>query len=302
MKKALLLTLGLLVAFELIVRFVLFPASGDFVRFGTYDAQASALTQADALRIAIVGNSAAEEGIDRPRLESLLAQRLGKPVRVELFFADGSEIVTWHAMLDHYFWNTGAKADVYVLNFFGTLADTPRFEFIRVGMFFAKLNEWPYYINQQLQTLSQRIDFALSSTWATFGARDRIRDRALDVVIPGYRDLLGRLNRTPIGADEPVTQPQDKRFTALDRTLAKATQHNARIVLTAFPLRTGRYVIDSEIEERARRGEFGLVDLRSTSTLTPTDYRDDIHLLARGRGVFTAQLANELAQALGESH
>ena len=84
MKRALLLTLLVLVALEIVTRVVLFPASGDFVRFAGYDATAAALSRSPALRVAIVGNSAAEEGIDRTRLEGLLSQSLDRPVRVEI--------------------------------------------------------------------------------------------------------------------------------------------------------------------------------------------------------------------------
>ena len=70
MMRALLFVVVVLLAFELVTRLVLFPASKDIVRFASYDAKAAALTETHALRVAIVGNSAAEEGIDQARVEA----------------------------------------------------------------------------------------------------------------------------------------------------------------------------------------------------------------------------------------
>ena len=299
MKKALLFTLVLLLGFELVTRFVLFPASEDFVRFAGYDAKAAALMRAHALRVAIVGNSAAEEGIDGPRLEAMLTQSLGRPVRIEMFLADGSEIVTWHAMLQRYFWSTHARADVYLLNYFGTLADRPQFEYLRVGMFFASPSQWPYYLRRQLQTLSQRVEFVLSSVCAMYGARDRIRDRALRTIVPGYEAFLWRLHYAPERGSTQVAQAEPPKFDSLERILAAAQSQRARVFVMAFPLRSSHYELDAQVLALARRGKLSVLDMRSTPGLTPASYRDSIHLIRSGRSVYTEHLGVGLARLLG---
>ena len=286
-----------LLAFELVTRLVLFPASKDIVRFASYDAKAAALTETRALRVAIVGNSAAEEGIDQARVEAILTKSLGRPVRVEMFLADASEIVTWNAMLQRYFWSTHAKADVYVINYFATLADRPQFEYLRVGMFFATFSQWPYYLREQLKTFSQRVEFVLSSTWATFGARDRIRDRTLRVIVPGYEDLIGRLNSAPERTSTP-SSGVEKKFSAFEMIVESARQQGARVVVTAFPLRTGHYELDPSVVAQARRGEVSLLDLRRTPGLSPSSYRDGIHLIPSGRIIYTEHFSTVLASAL----
>ena len=302
MKRALLLTLLVRVALEIVTRVVLFPASGDFVRFAGYDTTAAALSRSPALRVAIVGNSAAEEGIDRTRLEGLLSQSLDRPVRVEMFLADGSEIVTWHAMLVRYFWSRHKQADVYVLNYFGTVADNSQFEFLRIGMFFAPASQWSYYLKNQLHTLPQRVEFVLSAVWATFGARDRIRDRALSEIVPNYEVMLRRLRYAPERGVKPVAPRAAPTFDALERILARANEQRARVVVTAFPMREGRYVLEGQLVALAQRKAVGLIDMRVTPGLSRGSYRDDIHLVASGREIYTRQFAAALSTVLTNSN
>jgi len=297
MKRALLFTLVLLVGLEVATRFVLFPQSKDIVRFAGFQEKADDLARSQALRVAIVSNSSAQDGIDRTRLESLLSQSRGRPVQVEMFLADDSEIVTWHAMLQHYFWSSGARADVYVINYFGSLRDSPQFEYLRVGMFFTKFSDWHYYLHAQLDTTAQRVQFVLSSIWATFGARDRIRDRTLDVFVPGYRDFLELLSGDP-KAHTADNQGDRRQFSALHDIISHTEHEGARLVLSAFPTRTYRYNLDPELLSLAAAGHLNLCDLRNTPGLTPTSYRDDIHLIAAGRDVFTERFAAALGPML----
>jgi hypothetical protein len=316
MKKALLAVALLLLGLEAATRFVLFPQSKDYVRFAGYDAQASQLHEAQALRIAVLGNSAAEEGIDEALLEQSLTASLGRPVQVGMFLADGSEIVTWHAMANRYFWSRDAAPDVVLVNWFDSLADRPSFEYVRIGNFFASPAEWGYYMREQLHTLPERMEFLLSSVWATYGARDRMRDRVLEMLVPDYEGLLAATHASPVpagdaageaGAGEADSGEADSgeaaaarpggsvaRFTALTRLVEAAGTHDASVLLVAFPLRTQRYSIDPAVQAMHARGELGVVDLRATAGLSPASYRDGIHLLAPGRLIYTRALAAAL--------
>ena len=316
MKKALLAVALLLLGLEAATRFVLFPQSKDYVRFAGYDAQASQLHEAQALRIAVLGNSAAEEGIDEALLEQSLTASLGRPVQVGMFLADGSEIVTWHAMANRYFWSRDAAPDVVLVNWFDSLADRPSFEYVRIGSFFASPAEWGYYLREQLHTLPERMEFLLSSVWATYGARDRIRDRVLGMLVPDYEGLLAATHASPVPAGDAAGEAGPggagageagsgevaaarlgsnvARYTALMRLADAARAHDASVLLVAFPLRTQRYSIDPVVEAMHARGELGIVDLRATADLSPASYRDGIHLLAPGRLIYTRALAAAL--------
>src|SRR4051812_2444810 len=75
------------IAAEIFTRQVLMPSSLDFVRFVGYPAAADALCQKPAPRIAFVGNSATQRGIDPQRLHDDLTD-----VHTEFFLVDGSMI------------------------------------------------------------------------------------------------------------------------------------------------------------------------------------------------------------------
>jgi len=295
MTKSLFAVLATLLLVEAATRWALFPASGDFVRFSTYDALAQTLGDSSAIRIAVVGNSAAEEGIDSSLLAGELSRRRGKDVTVERFLADGSEIVTWDAMVSRYLWRAKSAPDVLVVSYVDSLADRTAFEYVRIGQFFTTPSQWGYYLSELLPDASTRIEFLLASTWATYGARDRLRDRALILLVPSYEAFLDRTYTPP---KVSVTRSETPRYTALDRMLSGARARGVQVILVAFPLRSVRYEIEPGVLARIAANEVELLDLRSTPGLTPRLYRDEIHLLGEGREIFTSHLAAEIAPLL----
>src|SRR5262245_36815402 len=104
-RRAALAVVVALAVLEVVTRTYLFGASRDLARFATYDQRA-----ASGLRLAIVGNSAVDKGID--------PTALGTPA--ELFTADASEITTWRHMADRYFFAPHRKVDLLLVGFFGS--------------------------------------------------------------------------------------------------------------------------------------------------------------------------------------
>src|SRR5437016_4266163 len=91
-----LVVLAFFVALEIFTRQVLLPNSLDFARFASYPAAAETLCQQPGQRLAFVGNSATQRGIDPKRLGANLADSSKPPIHAEYFLVDGSMINTWH--------------------------------------------------------------------------------------------------------------------------------------------------------------------------------------------------------------
>src|SRR5262245_94666 len=98
--------LGVLLLFgalEIFTRVSLHGRSKDFRRFGGYPAAAAALVGTPgAQRIAFIGNSATDRGVDPRVVEAAFAGR-GRPTVAGLFVADQSRVDTWRYIFERYF-------------------------------------------------------------------------------------------------------------------------------------------------------------------------------------------------------
>ena len=292
----------LLGGLELFTRTVLYRMSGDFERFPSYPKQARELAGRPGVRVALIGNSATEEGIDQRKLASLLSQQISGPAQVTAFTADSSEIITWRAMANEVFWRTKAVPDVMVVTFFGhDLEDGASVELGRVAQFFTHVSDWPDLFSNELTTSSARIEFVLSSAWGTYAVRERIKQRVLSVVVPGFREFEPRLNdlsrRYGTHGVSNTAAPQAN-YRALDRLLESASLHGVKVVLVAFPRNGTHTTIDPAIEKLAASRGAALLDMQPLTHIPPEQYRDSIHLRSAGREVYTELFARALAPLL----
>src|SRR6266853_6697074 len=116
--KLALILVAFFILLEVITRAVLFPMSLDFSRFASYGERADALQSQASLRVAFIGNSATEAGVDVDVLKNILSTNGILVPSVELFLADGSGINTWSSMMNHYFGKRGNAPDLVIITFF----------------------------------------------------------------------------------------------------------------------------------------------------------------------------------------
>jgi hypothetical protein len=299
--------LVVMVLLEIVTRAWLLPASRDFRRFPAYPARAQELVDRDGLRIALVGNSATEQGVESELLAATLEGYGLGPVHVDHFVADGSQVNTWYFILERCFWSAGRRPDLVVLNFFGArgLADEEQMDIGRLAQCFTTVRDWPEVFQTDLPGGSQRVEFALSSFWATYATRQRIKDRLLGQVIPAYKDFTAEINRETFAhqqrqaaGDRPRPSAQ---YRALERLLRRAREQDSRLCFVAFPYHPpgGKpYEVDSAgLQRLAQEGTLYL-DLRQVDELAASMYQDEVHLNQAGRSVYSRRLARALAPLL----
>jgi hypothetical protein len=288
---------GLLAAVEVVTRVFLFDASKDLRRFVRYPAEARALAGAPGLRVALVGNSTTDAGIDPRLLGDLLTARLGQPVRDAAFVADGAGIGldTW--MVDREFWKQGLAPDLFVVTYYGhDIEDGERMDVGRLAQFFVGRADWPAVFDFDLPRLEQRADLILSSAWATFAVRDRIKERVLDL-IPGYQKTISEVNAANFHHDQLFDVEREVRprtHEALRRFVGRARQAGASICFVAYPSLMA-YEISPEAREIVADAGYLFLDLRQIG-LGPEHYADNIHVNAAGQQIFTHRLADALAE------
>lgn len=286
-----------LLGLEVATRTWLFEASRDFSRFSGYGARAERLGEADAYRVAFVGNSATEEGVDVARFADALSAALGRPVAADAFTADGSHLGTWRWILERTVWSGVRTPDLVVLPFFGrSLSDGDALEIGRVAQFFTRLPDWCEVLSLDLPDAGSRADFVVSSFWATWAARERIRERFLMALLPGYKAYVRAEHAALAGRAQRGDAPQS--FARLDRVLALAAERNTRLCFVALPTRDGVREAEAAAPGLAHLASRGacLADLRSRDGLTAADFVDEIHLAESGRLVLTSRLAAAFAR------
>ncbi len=277
---------------EAFTRRKLYRASKDLARFTTYPARARALSEAPGKRLAFLGNSLTERGVDA----QLAAKELG--VTADMFVADASHINTWIWMMQREFWSRDLSVDLLVVHFYENgLEDGKRLEVGRLAQFFTTRDDWGELFANDVKTLDGRAEFVVSTVWATYAVRDRIKERVLDL-IPGYQDWLEASNQITFDHDRALAAAHElKRVPtrhALERFLARAQAHHTKVLFVAFPT-MNPYDVPDETIRTIRDAGMLYLDLRSVPELDrAAHYADDIHLNEAGRAIYTRRLVAEL--------
>ncbi|HMJ11793.1 MAG TPA: hypothetical protein VK524_10295 [Polyangiaceae bacterium] len=282
-----------LLALEILTRWKLFSASKDLSRFGTYPERARTLAAAKGKRVAFIGNSLTERGID--------AERFGRATGVasDVFVADGSHVNTWYWIIEREFWKQGLKPDWIVMNFYETgLEDGKRIELGRLAQFFVDPQDWLELFRNDVTDLEPRVELVLSSFWATYAVRDRLKERALSV-IPGYKPYIERVNDIDFRHETKQMRHANVRATrhALIRLCKRATEKGTPLLFVAFPSigdRVPAYDVPHETTQVIQSNGHRYLDLRVVPELKPEHYADNVHLTPEGQAIYTKYLAERL--------
>ncbi len=303
--KVVILLAVLFLGLEGLTRYKLFRMSKDFVRFSSYAKDARILTESDGIRIALIGNSATQRGVDMGQLKSDLSGGKTGTVSADMFVADASRINTWHFMMNRYFWRPRLQPDLFVVTYYeNELEDGNGIEIGRMAQFFTTPSDWPEVFRTDISENSQRADFVISSFWATFAARDRLKERVLKVAVPDYADYLEESNGINYrhAVLEAKGKPKVSTHRALARMLKLAREHGSKLCFVAFPTREPAkplpYDLNGEAVRMIRDAGMYFVDLRKVPGLSPDKYADEIHLNDLGRPIYTRRLAQEIATFL----
>ena len=305
-----LVVIVLFAAVEVFTRVYLYPNSVDFSRFASYPERAEALAGSPGLRVAVIGNSATEKGLDMAVLRRELERLNVEPVTVDKFIADSSHVNEWYYMLKRYFFDPGNAPDVFVLtDYQDRFEDGARVDVGRLAQFFTGPEDWGQVFGEDLEDFEEQVEFGLSSAWATFAARDRLKARLLDVFVPDYEGYAqyqneGVLRHNRLVAGDTGEAPRGRvTHDALERLTDSISANGAKAMFVAFPTRpTGPqppYRLRPSTIDAMRKGDATLVDLRRIAGLDRADYEDELHLASRrGRALYSRELARALAPTL----
>jgi hypothetical protein len=248
-------------------------------------------------RILFLGNSQVRAGIDPNVIEQELKARGVGPVHIERVFPDATTLPDWDRAFRHYFISTARLPEVLVLCFSDiALQDTNAVDPTRLGHYYSSPGEVPEILEQDLREFDSRAEFVLASLSFSFANRMRVRTRALDLLVPGYRDSAQRINRD-LKRSHSGTIARNS-YNRLARFLALAAAQGVRVIVVAMPQPVA-YSLDPQIKLTVEGAGMNLLDCRSVDGISTASFADEIHLASGGAAVYSRFLGRELAGPIG---
>ena len=252
------------------------------------------------LRVLVIGNSLAREGIDLDDFQKQLGERLGQSVHVEGFYPDGSNIVEWSWGFRRYFGDANHSPDLVVVVTGRThLVDTTG-KFERLGAFHVSNSD----LAEALQTITfetwPRLLLARIST--AFSSRDRLRPLIGYNFLPGYAAAMENLTlsrRIDSEGDDPSeSEGTDVNVSALKRLMDACQETGSQIIIATIPM-VMPFQLPNAVAECIASSEAEFVDLSSLDGLRESDFPDGYHLGLSGRRTFTARVVDAVFSIYG---
>lgn len=243
-------------------------------------------------KILFLGNSLTRYGVDEPGFQRQYTELTGQPASTAKVVPDNTAVADWSYVFRNQFTTGDCVPHMVVIGFEGGhLRDAPSRHPDRLAQYYTTWNDWPELCARDLPNFESRAAFVLDKSSAMVGNRDRVTRRALDVLIPGYRAGMDRINTSLKGHATATVTPTYTRL----RTLIDAGQkQHTRVILAAMPV-PEPYAFDEELLELIREKQVTLLDLRTVDGMRPAMFFDGLHMDADGAKVYTRALVQQLA-------
>jgi hypothetical protein len=289
------LVLLVLLGCELFVRTREQSLSLDLKHIGEIPAISQKMTEGPGLRVLFIGNSMTRYGVDTETFErEMKAQGVG-PLHIEKVFPDATGLPDWHYAFKHYFVEAGHLPDVLIVGFAARdLQDDYAVEPTRLARYYSSSRDIPEVFSQDVTDFDGRVAFLLSSLSSSFANRSRVRTRALDALIPYYRDTAQQLNRDMKTGQARSAAQSSHTYKRLERFITLAGEKGVRVIFVAMPLREA-YTLDPLVQKTVEDGGMTFVDCRQVTGLGRESYVDEMHLKPEGAAVYSQFLARQLA-------
>lgn len=259
------------------------------------------LTRGEGGRVLFLGNSMTRNGVDVPIVEQeLRAEGLTAPLRVERVYPDASGLAEWYYAFNHFFVEAGRLPDALIIGFAANdLSDNRPPQPARLAQYYTGARDVPEVFANDVRDFEARAEFLLSGASASFANRTRMRERALDLVIPHYRRSAQEINRAQQALKNKGGAPAAVALTyrRLERLGQLAAGRGVRVILVAMPQREP-YQLDPQLQPAVERAGMTLIDARGAPGLGGESFEDEMHLTPDGAAVYSRHLARQLAPSL----
>jgi hypothetical protein len=291
--KVILMVVAALAACELIVRV--------FERRLSVDAKipelSKRLAEGEGRLVLVLGNSLVRDGVNPDILEAeMRAQNVG-PIHIERTYMMNTIVNDWYYAFKHHFVDTGRLPGVLVICFSNNHLDDALIQRPLVARYYSGLRDIPQIFSEDVKDFDGRVEFLLSAWSASFTHRTNVERRALDTVIPHYRETATRINDSL--TDEVTKRAHDYQptYRRIEQLIRLAEDHGVRVVLVAMPVESP-YRINPQINRAVETTGATFIDSRAAEGLSKESYTDGMHMTSDGAAIYSRSLARQLADYL----
>ncbi len=261
---------------------------------------------ADTPAVLFLGNSLTNNAIDLQAFNRPYSILHGAaPRSVEKITPDGTSLSDWFCIYRNFIGTQQNPPKVVIVGFaWAQLSDQYPVNSARLGGLFCSLGDVPELAHTGLARYENILTFTVGAVSHVYLNREAIRNRALDLLIPSYRDVSQAINaESNQGGDDSAAIPGSRHYTyaTFRRFSELVTRAGTRLVIMAMPVQNA-YEVDPTFLTVIERYDVTLIDLRHMPGLDASQFKDPIHLNALGRKIFSRTLAEILdAQTVSRS-
>ncbi|MEZ5354634.1 MAG: hypothetical protein R2762_18530 [Bryobacteraceae bacterium] len=250
--------------------------------------------------VLFLGNSLTRHGVQADTVAESLRTAGAEPTHVYEIYPDDTTLTDWHYLYRRYLVERGVHPDVLVVGFvLAQMEDTQALHAERVGRYFSDLSAAPEMFREDFVSAGDRVGFLLARVSSLYANRERLRDRALHALIPGYAQTAQEVNFSAKRAAEakavrlgPKPAPTYKK---LRRFLRMTQESGARTVVVAMP-QPEPYEVSPGMVSAVESTGARFLDMRSLPGISDEDYLDGFHLAPTGARVYSEHLAKLLSR------
>lgn len=262
--------------------------SKDVAHLRSLPMEAARLRDAPAarLKVLILGNSLAREGLDREQLRLGLEAKLGRPVVLAAMHPDGSRIEEWHYGYRRYFDQVGARPDLVLLcTGRAHLLDGLR-DLDAVAAFHVSWRDLPDFVREQNLGVEAICQVAAARVSCLFAHRRRVQPLLFYHWMPRYEPTVNLIQSVGQGAARRSAAPAEtaRAFLGMLQTCRAA---GTRVALLPVPLPEA-YELPAAVAEAAQAG--GATVVGPPPRLPAERFPDGYHLDAEGARMWTSAL------------
>lgn len=269
-----------------------------FERRLSVDAKIPALSnkmvESEGRLVLVLGNSLVRDGVNTDILEAeMKAQGVGS-IHLERVYLMNTIVNDWYYAFKHHFVDTGRLPGVLVLCFSNNHLEDGSIQRPLVARYYSGPRDIPEIFSKDVKDFDGRIDFLLSAYSASFTHRTNVERRALDTVIPHYRETATRINSALTGEARERSPDHQPTYRRLEQLIRMAQDHGVRVVLVAMPVESP-YEINSQLRRAAETAGAAFIDSRAAEGLSKESYVDGMHMTGDGAAIYSRSLARQLA-------
>jgi hypothetical protein len=291
---------AIVLAGEVSIRFCIPFVSGSVRHIKEIPILAEQLSESKGVRILILGNSMINNGIHVNVIRKEIEKIGGTISNVVKINPDGTDLWDWYFLYKNYFLVLPNPPDMVVVGFRSDFVeDQRRPNPSRLAANFSGILELSELIAFGMKSSGEIAEYLVASSFCLFAHREAIRNRAMDMFIPYYKDIIVKLRTAEWKAPSLALDVAkgDHSYRRLATFISLVQSKGGMVILVALPIRNN-YIIKNELLLTADEGGAVLLDLRSVRGLHQTHFIDAVHLNTAGAEILSRQLAKNLTPLL----